>query len=316
MTRLDDAPNAGWPYWASAAPPRDLKKREFQFRHFSAWMVKNVSHLWSGDSNLAYTPEILEQQLSNLLATSTDLQTHRIFANWWDMLLAEGHRLKRWNLRPGSQRVRLQPERSAFVRRDFQLLSQFRLIETAFHQRLCGALEPAQRHDAFLLSAVMNGGILSIESLSALLSLRADAIQMHNGAMWATLDLPAAGSAKGRPLRWYPDALTATLLTKLLEHGPPLRRQEMAAPTARSFGPVSRRASFSSSSLSGVMAGWEACSGRHALPPPCRLRALSLPFSQTTSKAIPCRTPSLREYSVRDCRHATPLRWNRNTPPL
>ena len=220
MTQWVEAPSTGWPDCAVASTPRDLKKRKSLFGHFASWMARNVPHLWSGQPDPGYTPEFLETQLSNLLATESELAAHRILANWWDMLLGEGHRLKRWNVRPGSQRVKLPPERPSFVRRDFQLLTRLRPIEAAFLDRLGSSLDSRQRYHAFMLSAVLNGGILSTERLSALLGLSADAVQMIDGVLWATLNLPVSGSPNGRPLRWYPDALTATLLTKVLENGP------------------------------------------------------------------------------------------------
>ena len=219
MTRSAQERNTRWPEWASDATPRDLKKRKSLFGDFCTWMATNVPHLWSGTSEPGYTPEMLERHLSSLLAISSELNAHRILGNWWDTLLSEGHRLKRWNIRPGSQRVKLPPERAAFVRRDFQLLTHLRPIEAAFLDRLCRPLDQRQRYEAFLISALLNGGILSLGRLDALLGLRADAVQAINGVLWATLNLPVPGSERARPLRWYPDALTATLLTKALESG-------------------------------------------------------------------------------------------------
>lgn len=217
MTEVAEASNVGWPVWASAVAPRDLEKRKPLFDFFCHWMAKNVPSLWSGQPEPGYTQEILETQLSNLLGTESELTAHRIFANWWDLLVAEGHRLKLWSVRPGSQRVKLAPERPAFVRRDFQLLARLRLLEDAFLDRVSGALESKHLYDAFLLSAILNGGVLSFERVVGLLTLRADTVQMMNGTLWATLVLPVAGSAKAsRPVLWYPDALTATLLIRCL----------------------------------------------------------------------------------------------------
>lgn len=220
MTEVVGASSVGWPVWASAATPKDIQKRKPLFDFFCHWMAKNVPSLWSGQSEPGYTQEILENQLSNLLGTESELTTHRILANWWDLLVAEGHRLKLWRVRPGSQRVKLAPERSAFVRRDFQLLARLRPLEEAFLDRVSGALESIPLYDAFLLSAILNGGVLSFERVVGLLTLRADTVQVVNGALWATLALPIAGSARGsRSVRWYPDALTATLLTRCLHEG-------------------------------------------------------------------------------------------------
>ena len=220
MTEVVEAPSVGWPVWASAAAPRDLKKRKPLFDFFCHWMAKNVPSLWSGQPEPGYTQEILETQLSNLLGNESELTTHRIFANWWDLLVAEGHRLKLWSVRPGSQRVKLVPERPAFVRRDFQLLARLRPLEEAFLDRVSGALESKNLYDAFLLSAILNGGVLSFARVVGLLTLRPDTVQVMNGELWATLDLPVAGAAQGsHPVRWYPDALTATLLTRVLNEG-------------------------------------------------------------------------------------------------
>jgi integrase len=220
MTEVFEASSVGWPVWASAATPKDIQKRKPLFDFFCHWMAKNVPSLWSGQSEPGYTQEILENQLSNLLGTESELTTHRVLANWWDLLVAEGHRLKLWRVRPGSQRVKLAPERPAFVRRDFQLLARLRPLEEAFLDRVSGALESTNLYDAFLLSAILNGGVLSFERVGGLLTLRADTVQVMNGALWATLALPVAGSAKAsRPVRWYPDALTSTLLIRCLNEG-------------------------------------------------------------------------------------------------
>ena len=220
MTEVVEASSAGWPAWASAAAPQDLKKRRPLFGHFSNWMAKNVPSLWGGQPEPGYTQEILESQLSNLLGTESELTTHRIFANWWDLLVAEGYRLKLWSARPGSQRVKLAPERPAFVRRDFQLLARLRPLEEAFLDRVSGALESKNLYDAFLLSAILNGGVLSVARVVGLLTLSPDTVQVMNGELWATLDFPVAGAAQGtRSVRWHPDALTATLLTRVLNEG-------------------------------------------------------------------------------------------------
>lgn len=220
MTEVVEASSVGWPVWASAATPQDIQKRKPLFDFFCHWMAKNVPSLWSGQPEPGYTQEILESQLSNLLGTESELTTHRVLANWWDLLVAEGHRLKLWRVRPGSQRVRLAPERPAFVRRDFQLLARLRLLEEAFLDRVSGALESTNLYDAFLLSAILNGGVLSFERVVGLLTLRADTVQVMNGTLWATLALPVAGSAKAsRSVRWYPDVLTSTLLIRCLNEG-------------------------------------------------------------------------------------------------
>lgn len=220
MTEVVEAPSVGWPAWAIAAAPQDLKKRRLLFGRFGDWMAKNVPSLWGGQPEPGYTQEILESQLSNLLGTESELTTHRIFANWWDLLVGEGYRLKLWSARPGSQRVKLAPERPAFVRRDFQLLARLRPLEEAFLDRVSGALESNNLYDAFLLSAILNGGVLSFARVVGLLTLRPDTVEVMNGELWATLDLPVAGAAQGsHPVRWYPDALTATLLTRVLNEG-------------------------------------------------------------------------------------------------
>lgn len=87
MTRWVEAPSTGWPDWAVASTPRDLKKRKSLFGHFASWMARNVPHLWSGQPDPGYTPEFLETQLSNLLATESELAAHRILANWWTCCL-------------------------------------------------------------------------------------------------------------------------------------------------------------------------------------------------------------------------------------
>ena len=237
MTEVFEASSVAWPVWASAATPKDIQKRKPLFDFFCHWMAKNVPSLWSGQSEPGYTQEILENQLSNLLGTESELTTHRVLANWWDLLVAEGHRLKLWRVRPGSQRVKLAPERPAFVRRDFQLLARLRLLEEAFLDRVSGVLESTNLYDAFLLSAILNGGVLSFERVVGLLTLRADTVQVMNGALWATLALPVAGSAKAsRLVRWYPDVLTSTLLIRCLNEGcvpsdvsTPLERKEVWA---------------------------------------------------------------------------------------
>lgn len=220
MTAIDEASSFGWPAWAIAAAPLDIKKRKPLFGIFCDWMAKNVASLWIGQSEPSYTQEILENQLSNLLGTESELTTHRIFANWWDILVAEGHRLKLWSVRPGSQRIKLLPERPAFVRRDFQLLAHFRPLESAFLVRVTGGVTSSHIYDAFLLSAILNGGVLSFERVVGLLTLRANTVEVMNGELWATLDLPVLGVAQGRrPVRWFPDALTATLLMRVLNEG-------------------------------------------------------------------------------------------------
>jgi integrase len=220
MTEVVEAPSVGWPAWAIAAAPQDLKKRRPLFGRFGDWVAKNVPSLWGGQPEPGYTQEILENQLSNLLGTEFELTTHRIFANWWDLLVAEGHRLKLWSARPGSQRVKLAPERPAFVRRDFQLLARLRPLEEAFLDRVSGALESKNLYDAFLLSAILHGGVLSFARVVGLLTLSPATVQVMNGELWAALDLPVAGATqRSHPVRWYPDALTATLLTRVLNEG-------------------------------------------------------------------------------------------------
>jgi len=59
MTQWVEAPSTGWPDWAVASTPRDLKKRKSLFGHFASWMARNVPHLWSGQPDPGYTPEIL-----------------------------------------------------------------------------------------------------------------------------------------------------------------------------------------------------------------------------------------------------------------
>lgn len=180
MTEVVEAPSVGWPAWAIAAAPQDLKKRRPLFGRFGDWVAKNVPSLWGGQLEPGYTQEILENQLSNLLGTESELTTHRIFANWWDLLVAEGHRLRLWSARPGSQRVKLAPERPAFVRRDFQLLARLRPLEKAFLDRVSGALESEGLYDAFLLSAILNGGVLSFARVLGLLTLSPDTVQVMN----------------------------------------------------------------------------------------------------------------------------------------
>lgn len=217
MSESVDAPNQTWPQWASASTPRDLGKRKTHFIRFAEWMNKNAPTLWGGSSADELTQEQTEELLTNLLSNESDLETHQIFANWWDILLAEGHRLKRWVFRPGSQRVKLPPERPAFVRHDFQLLNCLRELEAAWQNRICGTLRPDQIYNAFLLSAILNGGILSFGRLAGLLALREETIQVTQGLLWATLDPPEGSSSSCRSLRWFPDALTSALLTRAIE---------------------------------------------------------------------------------------------------
>ena len=236
MNGSDQASSERWPEWASASPPRDLAKRKSLFTHFARWMAKNVSILWSGTDDASHTQDYLETQLSSLLSTESDITTHRIFTNWWDILLSEGFRLKRWNVRPGSQRVKLPPESPVFVRRDFQLLASLRTLESAWLNRVCGTLEPERLYDALLLSAVLNGGILSADRLAGLLDLHIETIHEMDGLLWMTLDLNGSRSV-ARPVRWFPDAITATILVRILNHhslpAPPKKPIDGAAARTR-----------------------------------------------------------------------------------
>jgi hypothetical protein len=48
MTEVVEAPSVGWPAWAIAAAPQDLKKRRPLFGRFGDWVAKNVPSLWGG----------------------------------------------------------------------------------------------------------------------------------------------------------------------------------------------------------------------------------------------------------------------------
>lgn len=208
-----------WPAWAASLRPRVPARYIVLHDRFATWMKKNASAVWDGLAGLSLAKEDHGRLRKMLGATAQNASYELALMDWWDRLIAAGNQSNQWDIPLLPPIVRLPSTRPDFVRRDFLLLHQFRLLETVLLSRLQEKLKPSQMRDAILCSAIINGGVVSRPMLSAISLLDAASISGHAGELRASLRIPLDKSEYTEQL-WYPDALTCVVITRALtQHG-------------------------------------------------------------------------------------------------
>ncbi len=208
--------SATWPDWASARVPRDLALRHKLFTHFAHWTAKFVPDLWAG--RRGFQLDSIEHQgfLEKLLGIASNFDERRILSRWWDSLISNGNKTGLWKIAFLNPEVVLPDVPPVFVHRDFQLLKCYRPIEESFTRLVCNTINASLLADAALCSAVFFGGIASIRRLKALGALRSSDLTGDGKLLWAMLQNQDDNKYTSST-RWYPDALTGTLLILLKE---------------------------------------------------------------------------------------------------
>lgn len=211
---VHDAPEL-WPVWGASLRPHVPARHIVLHNRFATWMKKNAPAVWDGLAALSLAKEEHARLRKMLGATAQNASSELALMDWWDRLIAAGNQSNRWDIPLLPPIVRLPPIRPDFVRRDFLLLHQFRLLETALLSRLQEKLKPSQMRDAILCSAIINGGVVSRPMLSAISLLDAASISGYAGELRASLRIPLDKSEYTEQL-WYPDALTCVVITRAL----------------------------------------------------------------------------------------------------
>jgi integrase len=204
-----------WPAWAKETAPRNIKRREGLFNHFTHWMNQHAQSIWAGNGGHTLTRDEHERLRKKLGETAHGATAEIILIDWWDRLISAGNLQDRWKIGLLPPIVRLPAPRPTFVRRDFQLLQEFRVCESAFRQLLSEGIPPDKLMEAALCSAVMYGGILAPKTLAALIGIRAEDIAGDRGRLRVMLPVESS-SSQVIAQRWYPDALTSVLLVRAL----------------------------------------------------------------------------------------------------
>lgn len=214
----EEISNETWPAWAIDRVPQGLARRHKLFSQFVKWMDINVKDLWAGKKGVVLSSSDHQAVLGKLLNISSNSNDRRILSHWWEALVASGNKAGIWKIAFPSREVVLPAVTPAFVHRDFQLLKCYRPIEENFILLVCDSLESNQLADAALCAAVFFGGIASKGRFNALCALRSSDLTGDGKLLWAMLQNPDENNCMSS-VRWYPDALTGTLLIRLRESG-------------------------------------------------------------------------------------------------
>ena len=182
-------------------------------------MRKNALAIWEGVAGFAFETDFFrpsQKDLRSTLCSHARTSSYEVlFANWWDRLIAAGNQEEHWNISLLPPIIKIPRQRTTFVRRDFQLLVNYRTLEDAFWQLCLVRNGPADLGKMAFVSAILNGGILSIRHIAALLSITEESIRSFSGRLLITLCTEDEAGEKQETL-WYPDSLTATLLVRAL----------------------------------------------------------------------------------------------------
>lgn len=203
-----------WPIWAADVQPKGQSEH---LPEFEKWMKEHAAQLWTGQQGLNLQRDEHDRLRTRLAGIAKNARAEVILVDWWDRLIAAGNQLKLWSIELLPPVVRLPESRPAFVRRDFQLLRQFRSTEAQFVRSIVTGVQKSLLGEAALCSAVMFGGIVSLPFLEGLLRADWDSMSGHEGCLSLILTIPD-GKTATRLLRWYPDALTGVLLVRALEN--------------------------------------------------------------------------------------------------
>lgn len=221
----DDSPQhppsptpSGWPSWAYPEPADSLA-RPAERDYFLAQLTAIDGELVEGKCGISVDTEIHDRILDRLLERARNGSEARRFARWWDRLVDAGNRDGRWKIAIPTTIQPLPPIRAPIVRRDFQLLHALRPIQS-------GLIEGIRRNEsqrtgaglaaATYLSAVLFGGLVTTARLTALRAAWGKVSANWNGTLG--VELAVAGPREEiRDTVWYPDALTSSLLARLLE---------------------------------------------------------------------------------------------------
>ena len=204
-----------WPTWAISLKPRIVERQDAMYEDFAHWMQKKSLAVWEGQLGFELNPTEHQSLREQLRKKAHNVTAELVLLDWWDRLIVAGNQTGRWTIPLLPPVVRLPPTRPVFVRRDFQLLPSFRVLESALLTRLMEALSPDQLFDAVLCSAIINGGVVSKPMLVAIRSMKPDSISGNGGELRVTLPL-FRGKDDRQHQHWYPDAITSVVLTRLL----------------------------------------------------------------------------------------------------
>lgn len=207
-----------WPAWAINRMPRGLARREVLFLHFAKWMGQHANDVWSGKEGLELLSVDHQNLLGSLLDTASNSSERRIFANWWDTLIATGNSVRIWKIAFPAREVVLPDTPPVLVQRDFQLLQCYRSVEEGLFKLICSDLQQSQLNDAILCSAAIFGGIASVGRFDALCALKNTDLNGNGSLLWANLQIPDVKKSM-RSIRWYPDSLTGVLMVRFLQSG-------------------------------------------------------------------------------------------------
>ena len=184
-------------------------------------MRKNVLSMWVGVAGFAFETDLFrssQKELRSTLCSHARTSSYEVlFANWWDRLIAAGNQEERWNISLLPPIIKIPRQRTTFVRRDFQLLVNYRTLEDAFWQECLVRNGPEDLGKMAFVSAILNGGILSIRHIAALLSITEESFRSFSGRLLIILGMEDEAGERQETL-WYPDSLTATLLVRALKN--------------------------------------------------------------------------------------------------
>ena len=208
-----------WPSWAEATKPPSWEKKPELAEEFATQMKERANEIWTGMYGFSFkTPELHREIRRTIFRKANQPSAEILFADWWDRLIAAGNLAKIWKIPLRSPVVAIPQQRPQFVRYDFQLLREFRVVESAFWDLCREKIADSDLAKFSLLSAVINGGLLDSRDIAAFLALTQTAITGFAGRLLVTLSIEPSSEERFEK-HWYPDTVTAAFLTRALKTG-------------------------------------------------------------------------------------------------
>jgi hypothetical protein len=213
---------AEWPTWALELTPHIGEDWGASFGKFSEWMSKHEADIWTGREGLELEKKAHGEKRDRLISHCGEATaaSEVVLRGWWDRLICAGNMHRGWKIELLPQVVKLPVQAPTYVRRDFQLLAEFREHESTFFSTMRAGVGKDALRSMLLCSAIICGGVTSLPMLRALLLMRPTAVRGYHGELRVALRLPYGKDAflDGKEAyldqTWYPDAVTAVLIVR------------------------------------------------------------------------------------------------------
>lgn len=226
-----------WPEWAATLNPRIADRQQALFYNFAKFLRDRSSSIWQGlpTAQAELTPQRHQDLRDALRKTASNANAELTLMNWWDRLIVAGNQDGRWEIPLLPPIARLPPTQPVFVRRDFQLLAEFRKFEAALTKKLAAPMEQGWISHAAFLSAIIFGGVSSKETLESLLKTDCSAVTEFGGELRIELRF----EKKNQPTQykaWFPDAVTSSLIARLIQQTHGLFAENLQSPSLSAEG--------------------------------------------------------------------------------